>query len=92
MSFNKDLPHTYEVFGVPGVKWEQGKHLYGPTGDIVVIKDGRGVPADTVMSEVIAPVVEGVRNEAELREFARINGVDGWKTKSIAQLRKEVGG
>jgi hypothetical protein len=80
-----------EVFGVPGVKWEQAGRLYDTTGRQVTIQNDMAVPV-AVPEKIAAPEDEGLMSDSEVREFARINGISGWKTKSLAQLREEMAG
>jgi len=89
VSFRSDQPHG-EVFGVAGVKWEQAGRLYDTLGRQVTIQNDMAVPV--AVPEKVAASEDGAMSDAELREFARISGVSGWKTKTIAQLREEVAG
>ena len=89
MSLNKDLMHG-EVFGVPGVKWEQAGRLYDTLGRQVVIQNDMAVPV-AVPEKVAAPEDGGEMTDAELREFARISGIENVDKMSRAQLRKAVG-
>ena len=87
MSFDKDRMHG-EVFGVPGVKWEQAGRLYDVMLNQVEIKGDVGVPVAVQEPE---PAESGDMSMTELREFAKLHGVPNVEKMSRAELRKAVG-
>lgn len=80
----------YQVFGIAGVHWEQDGVLFSSSGP-VIIRNGMAVPVKD-KSEPEPEVVQEGPDLVELRQMAKIYGIEGHETMSVDELQKALEG